>query len=68
MTPQQQALAKDWSIQKRRTEWLLVRHVELHNIVVEQDRLLNILRAILMLSGLIGASGGGIFVILKYLI
>ena len=65
MTPQQQALAKDWNIIKRQNEWMMARLVAIHNVMVEHDALLDIFKKVLWLVGLLGASGGGIFMIFK---
>lgn len=65
LTPQQQALAKDWNIIKRQNEWILGTLVRVHNIQVEHDNLLDTFKKCLWLAGLIGASGGGVFMLFK---
>ena len=37
LTDQQKALAKDWNVIKRQSEWMVNEIVELHNIMVEHD-------------------------------
>lgn len=38
LTPQQQALAKDWNVIKRQSDWMIQHIVNIHNIMVDHDK------------------------------
>jgi hypothetical protein len=66
LTPQQQALAKDWNVIKRQIEWTMGHVVTIHNLMVEHDRALETWKLWLKVGGfLVGGGSGVAYVIVK---
>jgi hypothetical protein len=57
MTPEQQALAKDWNVMGRKIDWTMRKVVVIYNLQVDHDNLLNTVRNLKWVAGL--AFGGG---------
>lgn len=68
LTPQQQALAKDWNVIKRQSEWTMNKIVDIHNLLVEHDSLLEQWKFWLKMLTIVSAGGGGVSGLLYFLL
>lgn len=68
MDEKQKALAKDWNIIKRQNEWMMLRIIEIHNIMVDHDNALEQwkywFKTITMLTG----GGGGLLAVIYWVV
>lgn len=67
LTESQKALAKDWNVINRKVDWIINEQVELHNILVEHDKLLEIWKKVLWLIGLSITATGIVLSLLRVL-
>jgi len=62
LSPQQQAIAKDWNIMKRQSDWMVNRIVEIHNILVEHDKALDQWKFWLKIGSILASLSGAVLV------
>jgi hypothetical protein len=67
LTPQQQALAKDWNVIKRQMEWIINHDVMLHNILVDHDKKLEDLWFWFKVVTILTGGGGSLIGIITWL-
>lgn len=60
LTPQQQALAKDWNVIKRQNEWTISQIVAIYNIMVDHDKMLEAWKFWFRLLAILGGGGAGL--------
>ncbi len=60
LTPQQQALAKDWNVIKRQQEWMISHIVTIHNIAVDHDKTLETWKFWFKIVTMFTGGGGGL--------
>lgn len=64
LTPQQQALAKDWNVIKRQNEWMISQIVVIYNIMVDHDRILEAWKFWFRLLAILTGGGTGVAALL----
>jgi hypothetical protein len=67
LSPAQQALAKDWNVIKRQTEWTMNKVIDIHNLMVDHDRELETVKFWIKLVSF-GFGGGGSIIGFLYFI
>jgi hypothetical protein len=67
LTPQQQALAKDWNVIKRQIEWIINHDVMLHNILADHDKKLEDLWFWFKVVTILTGGGGSLIGIITWL-
>lgn len=66
LSAQQQALAKDWNVIKRQSEWTMNRIVEIHNLLVDHDKELELWKFWFKVVTLLTGGGGGLLAVLYW--
>lgn len=67
LTPEQQAIAKDWNVLTRKMDWVIEQQVMSYNILVKHDDLLELWRKVVWLGILVGGSGGILAVLVRFI-
>ncbi len=66
LTPQQQALAKDWNVIKRQSEWTMQKILVIHNLLVDHDLAIEAWKFWFKLTTMLTGGGAGLVAIIYW--